>query len=222
MTKSLKGPKEPKVGNAKGLNFLWSHPRVWKINDAPDISAKETQGEDSDEKPFEEERDLVSENYDLKQKLFLSKFGLERFGLNDDIFFYTGFQSYRALMAFWNFIKPWSESLMSWNTAHKKWKKAPQTMLIHFFFSKDRRNKEIEREIKPIDQLWLFLTRVRFGLFEPKFANIHENLYLTRLLLAENQTPITPIYLTNPLNEGKTLKNFEFNHHNIYHPFCMN
>ena len=32
MTKPLKGPKEPKVGNAKGLNFLRSHPRVWKIN----------------------------------------------------------------------------------------------------------------------------------------------------------------------------------------------
>ena len=39
--------------------------------DAPDISAKETQEEDSGEKPFEEERDLVAENYDLKQKLFL-------------------------------------------------------------------------------------------------------------------------------------------------------
>ena len=65
--------------------------------DAPDISAKETQEEDTGEKPFEEERDLVAENYDLKQKLFLSKFGLERFGSNeDDIFFYTGFQSHRV------------------------------------------------------------------------------------------------------------------------------
>ena len=32
MTKSLKGPKEPKVVNAKGFNFLHVHPRVWKIN----------------------------------------------------------------------------------------------------------------------------------------------------------------------------------------------
>ena len=115
--------------------------------DAPDIYTKETQDEDSGEKPFEEERDLVAENYDLKQKLFLSKFGLERFGSNDDdIFLYPGFQSYRALIAFWNFIKPCSWSLMSWNTACKKVKKAPQTMLIHFPFCKDRRNKEIERE----------------------------------------------------------------------------
>ena len=69
---------------------------------------------DTGEKPFEEERDLIAKNYDLKQKLFLSKFGLERFGSNDgDIFFYTGFQSRRALLAFWNFIKPCSGSLMS-------------------------------------------------------------------------------------------------------------
>ena len=56
--------------------------------DAPDISAKDTQDEDSDEKPFDEERDLVAENYELRQKLFLSKFGLERFGSNDDDIFY--------------------------------------------------------------------------------------------------------------------------------------
>ena len=39
--------------------------------DAPDISAKETQDKDSGENPFEEERDLVAENYDRKQKPFL-------------------------------------------------------------------------------------------------------------------------------------------------------
>ena len=77
---------------------------------ARDISEKETQDEDLDQKPLTKEEDLVAENYDLKQKLFLSKFDLERFGSNDDdIFFYTGFQSYRALMAFWNFIKPCSD-----------------------------------------------------------------------------------------------------------------
>ena len=41
--------------------------------DAPDIYAKETQDEVSGKKPFEEERDLVGENYDLKQKLFFFK-----------------------------------------------------------------------------------------------------------------------------------------------------
>jgi len=48
--------------------------------EALDIFEKETQDEDLDQKPLTKEEDLVAENYDLKQKLFLSKVGLERFG----------------------------------------------------------------------------------------------------------------------------------------------
>ena len=116
--------------------------------DAPDISEKETQGKDSDQKPLKEERDLHAENYDFKQKLFLSKFGLERFGSNDDdIFFYKGFRNYRALMAIWNFINLalWVSDVVEHST-QKKWQKAPQTMLIHFLFFQERKSKEIERE----------------------------------------------------------------------------
>ena len=66
-------------------------------------------------------RDLVAEICDLRQRLPLSKFGLERFASSDDdIFFYTGFQSYNALIGFWNFVKPCSESLLSWNRARAK------------------------------------------------------------------------------------------------------
>ena len=158
MTKPLIGPKEPKVGNAKGLNFLRSHPRVWKINITHTMhltSMQRTQDEDSGEKPFEEERDLVAKNYDLKQKLLLSKFGLERFGSNDDdIFFYTGFQSYRAFMAFWNFIKPCSGSLMSWNTARRKVKESSANNANLFpFLQGQEKQRNRKREIEPIDQL---------------------------------------------------------------------
>ena len=46
-----------------------------------------------------QDRDLVAEIYDLRQRLSLSKFGLERFASSDDdIFFYTRFQSYNALI----------------------------------------------------------------------------------------------------------------------------
>ena len=58
-----------------------------------------------------QDRDLVAEICDLKRRLSLSEFGLERFAYSDDdIFFYTGFQSYNALIAFWNFIKPCAKS----------------------------------------------------------------------------------------------------------------
>jgi len=68
-----------------------------------------------------QERDLLAEICELTEKLSLSKFSLERFSSNDDdIFFYTGFQSYEALIAFWNFVKPSAESLLSWNQARFK------------------------------------------------------------------------------------------------------
>ena len=142
--------------------------------DAPDISAKETRGEDSDEKPFEEERDLVAENYDLKQKLFLSKLQLAWRGLDRMMmtFFYTGFQSYQALIAFWNFIKPCSESLMSWNTAREKGRERSANNANPFpFLQGQEKQRNRKREIEPIDQLWLFLTRVRLGLFERDLAH---------------------------------------------------
>ena len=143
--------------------------------DAPDISAKETQEEDTGEKPFEEERDLVAENYDLKQKLFLSKFGLERFGSNeDDIFFTRDFRVTEspALLAFWNFIKPCSESLMSWNTARGKVKESFTNNVNPFpFLQGQEKQRNRKREIEPIDQLWLFLTRVRLGLMEGDLAH---------------------------------------------------
>ena len=141
--------------------------------EALDIFEKETQDEDLDQKPLTKEEDLVAENYDLKQKLFLSKFGLERFGSNDDdIFFYTGFQSYRALMAFWNFIKPCSESLMTWNAARDKVKESSANNANPFpFLQGQEKQRNRKREIEPIDQLWLFLTRVRLGLFERDLAH---------------------------------------------------
>ena len=73
--------------------------------EAMTASKNNPQKADLDGKP--QDRDLVAEICDLRQRLSLSKIGLERFASSDDdIFFYTGFQSYNALIAFWNFVKP--------------------------------------------------------------------------------------------------------------------
>ena len=64
------------------------------LYDAPDISEKETQGEDSDQEPLKEERDLVAENYDFKQKPFLSK--LVRRGLDRMMMTYFSTQDFRV------------------------------------------------------------------------------------------------------------------------------
>ena len=60
--------------------------------EAVTASKNNPQEADLDCKP--QDRDLVAEICDLRQRLSLSKFGLERFASSDDdIFFYTGFQS---------------------------------------------------------------------------------------------------------------------------------
>ena len=72
--------------------------------EAMTASKNNPQEVDLDGKP--QDRDLVAEICDLRQRLPLSKFGSERFASSDDdIFFYTGFQSYSASIAFWNFVK---------------------------------------------------------------------------------------------------------------------
>ena len=101
---------------------------------------------------------------------------LARKGFNssndDDIFFYTGFESYRALIAFWNFVKPCSESLISWKNARAKVKGHHADPSVPFPFLQQQENeRNRKREMEPIDQLWLFLTRVRLGLFERDLAH---------------------------------------------------
>ena len=74
MMKSLKGQKEtksrekriqPTAGPSESME------NKHHLCEALDISEKETQDEDLDQKPLTKEEDLVAENYDLKQKLFL-------------------------------------------------------------------------------------------------------------------------------------------------------
>ena len=115
--------------------------------------------------------DLVAKICDLRQRLSLSKFGLERFASSDDdIFFYTGLQSYNALVAFWNFVKPCSESLLSWNRALAKVKGNLADTAFPFLQGQTT-EKQRQREIQPFDQLWMFLTIVRLGLFERDLAH---------------------------------------------------
>ena len=118
-----------------------------------------------------QDRDFVTEICDLKQRLSLSKFGLERFASSDDdIFFYTGFQSYNALIAFSNFVRPCTESLLSWNRAHAKVNGNLADTAFPYLQGQTK-EKQRKQEIQPIDQLWMFLTRVRLGLFERDLAH---------------------------------------------------
>ena len=98
-----------------------------------------------------QERDLVAEICDLRQRRSLSKFGLERFACSDDdIFFYTGFQSYSALIAFWNFVKQCSESLLSLNRARAKVNGNLADTAFPYLQGQTK-EKQRKRETQPID-----------------------------------------------------------------------
>lgn len=74
---------------------------------------------ESEDKP--QEKDLLTQISELEEKVFLSKFSLDQFKSNDGhIFFYTGFQSYKASIAFWNFVQLNAALLLSWNQAPSK------------------------------------------------------------------------------------------------------
>ncbi|KAL9951657.1 hypothetical protein ACROYT_G044369 [Oculina patagonica] len=113
--------------------------------------------------------DLTKVIVDLKRQLALSKFGVERFKhSDDDIFFYTGFPNYNTLMAFWEYVKPCAESLITWNFARGK---SEENMTAFPYLHDVERERERGRSIEPIDQLWMFLTRIRLGLFERDLAH---------------------------------------------------
>lgn len=121
------------------------------------------------------ENDLPSEDQSevvayLKRQLELSKFGIERFkSSDDDIFFYTGFPNYDTLMAFWEYVKPCADSLITWKLARSK--SEQNTTAVFPYLHEVDKERERSRNIEPIDQLWMFLTRIRLGLFERDLAH---------------------------------------------------
>ena len=61
---------------------------------------------------------------------------------------------------------------MSWNTARERVKESSTNNVNPFpFLQGQEKQRNRKREIEPIDQLWLFLTRVRLGLFERDLAH---------------------------------------------------
>ena len=89
--------------------------------------------------------------WDLWSEIKTVSFGLERFASSDyDIFFYTGFQNYIASIAYWNFVKPCSETVLSWNRARaKKRKTGKKEILLTLRF------QTIERQLSGKSTAWI-------------------------------------------------------------------
>ena len=105
----------------------------------------------------------------LEMQLEISQFGLSRFcGSDDDIYFYTGLPNNRILMVFWRYVQPCAESSLTWK--HARTKADEQVGRCFPYLHDEDRERLKSRDIQPIGQLWMFLRKVRLGLFERDLA----------------------------------------------------
>ena len=87
-------------------------------------------------------------------EILKSKFCLERFANDDDsICFYTGFQSYKHFMLFYNLIKPSAETMK------------------YYYATGSRESRPDSRCMATIDELFMFLVRIKLNLLEQDIAD---------------------------------------------------
>ena len=186
--RSLTGKRKDLLPTATPSRFQWTKASSHEIERAKrcerreakstitySVACSEKKGDplETSEVKIENEHqneDLAEVVADLKRQLLLSKFCIERFkNSDDDTFFCTGFPNYNTLMALWEYVKPCAESLISWNFARSK-SEENFTATFPYLHEVDK-ERERSRIIDPIDQLWMFLTRIRLGLFERDLAH---------------------------------------------------
>lgn len=93
----------------------------------------------------------------------LYKFGLERFSSNDnDIKFYTGFPTYKHLVLFFEFVQPSAENM------------------TYCYASGLLESRPACRSLPIIDELFLFLVRLRVGALEQHLAHLF-NLHVSTI-----------------------------------------
>ena len=111
------------------------------------------------EEQFDAARAEIKQLKAQVEALKLYKFGLERFSRdNDSIKFYTGFESYQHLVTFYEIVKPSAESMQYCYTRSMSSNPRPGGRCI--------------------DELFLFLLRIRLGLLQQDLAhrfNVHES-----------------------------------------------
>lgn len=100
---------------------------------------------------------IEAETTTLHQRLEVERFGVARFGTDDVLFrFYTGFVSVAAFMAFFEYVKP-----------------SATNMQRMYYKAAENLNTLAGRPscMKLVDELFLFLCRLRLGLFEEDLAD---------------------------------------------------
>ena len=114
---------------------------------------------------------LLHELQESKSKEIIYKFGLERFSSSsEDIKFYTGFPDYPTLIEFWKYVEPSASNLTYYSYVRDNSDSINVGNQFPYLGGKQKEfpgsNVGCRRKLQPIDELWLFLTRLRLGLFE--------------------------------------------------------
>lgn len=106
------------------------------------------------------------------EQLSLNKFGLERFGTDDEaIRFYTGFTSYEYIQTFFRFLQPCAETMR------------------YCYASGERESRPNCRNMLLVDELFMFCVRLKLGLFELDLAHrfqIHRSSVSRKLITWSN------------------------------------
>lgn len=122
----------------------------------------------------EEAEQLKGELARAKEKEYIYMFGLERFsGSREDINFYTGFPDYETLIEFWKYIEPNSSRLTYYSYIRNSIDVNLNDVFPYLNVTGKRfPNSSVgaQRSLQPIDEFWLFLTRLRVGLLERDLA----------------------------------------------------
>lgn len=105
------------------------------------------------------QEELMRQKEQAAAELAIYKFGLERFSTdNDAIKFYTGFCAYNHLIFFYNFARPSAETM------------------TYCYATGILENRPNVRAMQLIDELFMFLVRIKLGLFQQDLAhrfNLH-------------------------------------------------
>lgn len=100
------------------------------------------------------QRELENAKRTAAEQLAIYKFGLERFSSdNDSIRFYTGFISYQHIKFFYDIIKPSAERM------------------TYCYATGERESRPKARNMQVIDEMFMFLVRLRLGIFEQDLAH---------------------------------------------------
>ena len=84
-TKGVRGPKEQMFVMVKSFGYQLPS-EIKHLTDVVNTLENTRKEKESEDKP--QERDLLAENRELTEKVFLLKFALERFSSNDDDIFF--------------------------------------------------------------------------------------------------------------------------------------